>query len=124
MKILIVEDYPDLIELLGIFLDGSNIKHDKAMTVSNAIEKLKSEFFDAMLVDVFVGDGLSIPAIEFCQAERPEVKIILMSGWNGGKEIHEKYKTDFFLDKPFVFETLEEIIKECDQRKDLTHHYS
>jgi len=100
MRVLIVDDYPGLIELYDLALRARGFEVVGAATAGEAMTLAATEPFDAVVLDVELPDGSgpdlvqrmrSIPSLE-------RAKFVGMSSYEGG-EIGKLF--DAFLPKPF-----------------------
>ena len=66
-KVLIVDDEPDIRELLEITLGRMSLATESAADVRSAREKLESEHFDLCLTDMRLPDGDGLELVELIQ---------------------------------------------------------
>jgi DNA-binding NtrC family response regulator len=80
-NILIVDDEPDLLEILRFTLEGEGYRTFAASTVQGALDRLKQTPIDLVLTDVRLpeGDGLEILAAG--KRANPGLSVILMTGF-------------------------------------------
>jgi two-component system response regulator PilR (NtrC family) len=71
--VLIVDDEPDLLELVSLTLSRMNLDTRTAGNVGTARRLLKSEHFDLCLTDMRLPDGDGLDLVEWMQANRPDV---------------------------------------------------
>ena len=103
MKILIVEDEPDIVDLLAGQLGNAGFACDPVGSLSDAFEALRNVPYDLMLLDRRLPDGDGIAFLPNIRRLRPDIRILILSalcdkgdkarGLNGG--------ADDFLTKPF-----------------------
>lgn len=112
VKILLAEDDDQLRNLIATFLRHEN--HD-VTTVSNsfeALDALKESSFDLLVSDiVMLGmDGIELALI--ASQERPEIKIILLSGYEEerARAVNLDSLIHGLLSKPFTLAELKETI--------------
>lgn len=77
-KILIVDDYPDILEGLSYVLKD----HYEVTTVGNLTEAKKevsTTVFDVICSDYAMPDGTGLELLEFCRQEKFSMLFILMS---------------------------------------------
>ena len=113
-KILIVDDSPDLLDALMIFLQ------DKSYLIStaNSKELLQTELKrfkpDVIILDVFImnmGDGREICRVIKSNTETMNIPVILMSANYQALENFEQCYADAIVEKPFNLKTLLEKIE-------------
>lgn len=71
--VLIVDDEPDLLELVSLTLSRMNLDTRTAGDVATARRLLKNEHFDLCLTDMRLPDGDGLDLVEWMQANRPDV---------------------------------------------------
>lgn len=111
--ILIVDDDPDVQKLLSIFLSKQGYEVSTALNKQEAIEKIKQEKPEALLLDVLLSgaDGRI-----FCKEikeskETNNLKVILFSAHPGVADSVAECGADDFLAKPVNLKVLEDIIQ-------------
>jgi len=78
-RALVVDDEPDIRELLGITLGRMNIEVKTAGDYASAIRALGSERFDLVLTDMRLPDGDGLDLVEWIQAHRPGVPVAVIT---------------------------------------------
>jgi two-component system OmpR family response regulator len=112
-KILIVEDEADMCLLLNILLAGKDRKLDHVKTLTSAASYLKSDDPSIVILDNKLPDGFGIDFIPEMKKARPNIKIIMISGFTGAvKDVAMYNGADIFLNKPFTKEQLYKSIKD------------
>jgi two-component system response regulator PilR (NtrC family) len=77
--VLIVDDEPDLLELVSLTLSRMNLDTRTAGDVANARRLLKSEHFDLCLTDMRLPDGDGLDLVEWIQASRPDIPVAVIT---------------------------------------------
>src|SRR5271154_969985 len=77
--VLVVDDEPDLCELLSITLQRMNLSPRTAQTVAAARKLLKAERFDLCLTDMQLPDGNGIELVEWMQQHTPTVPVAVIT---------------------------------------------
>ena len=112
-KILIIEDEADMCLLLNIILTGKDIQLDHVKNISSAVSYLKTDNPSIVILDNKLPDGFGIDFIPEMKKANPNIKIIMISGFNGtAKELAMENGADIFLDKPFTKDQLFRSIKD------------
>jgi len=112
-KILIIEDEADMCLLLNIILTGKDIQLDHVKNISSAVSYLKTDSPSIVILDNKLPDGFGIDFIPEMKKANPNIKIIMISGFNGAaKDLAIENGADIFLDKPFTKDQLFRSIKD------------
>ena len=101
-KVLIVEDEGDMCLLLNIMLNGKvDLDHVKNLALADAY--LQKESPAVVILDNKLPDGFGIDYIAQIKSNYPEIKIIMISGYDGSaKDVAMENGADIFLEKPFT----------------------
>jgi two-component system response regulator PilR (NtrC family) len=78
-RALIVDDEPDIRELLAITLGRMQIQVATAADYRNAVRQLGAERFDLVLTDMRLPDGDGLDLVEWIQAHRPGVPVAVIT---------------------------------------------
>ncbi|MHB8476272.1 MAG: sigma-54-dependent transcriptional regulator [Steroidobacteraceae bacterium] len=85
-NVLVVDDEPDLCELLSITLQRMDLSPRTANTVAAAQRLLKAEQFDLCLTDMQLPDGDGLKLVEWMQQYKPGVPVAVITA-HGNMEI-------------------------------------
>jgi two-component system response regulator PilR (NtrC family) len=77
--VLIVDDEPDLCELLSITLGRMQMQSRSVHDIAAAREALKSARFDLCLTDMQLPDGNGLSLVEWMQTEAPDVPVAVIT---------------------------------------------
>jgi len=78
-RALVVDDEPDIRELLAITLGRMNIDVETAGDYATAVKRLGSEVYDLVLTDMRLPDGDGLDLVEWIQAHRPGVPVAVIT---------------------------------------------
>lgn len=81
-KILIVDDEPDIRELLEITLLRMGLECISAASVEQAIEALKQHNFRLCLTDMNLGDGNGLEIIAYIQENHPQMPVAMITAYS------------------------------------------
>jgi Response regulators consisting of a CheY-like receiver domain and a winged-helix DNA-binding domain len=118
MKILVVEDEPDLRDAIIHFLAEEGNLCEDAASFHDALEKLSLYKYDFLLVDIGLPDGNGLNLIKELKEQHPETGILIISARNSlddrvsGLDIG----ADDYLSKPFNLTELNSRIKSIYRR--------
>ena len=77
--VLIVDDEPDLLELVSLTLSRMSLDTRTASDVGTAQKLLKSEHFDLCLTDMRLADGDGLDLVAWIQEYRPQVPVAVIT---------------------------------------------
>jgi two-component system, NtrC family, response regulator PilR len=77
--VLIVDDEPDLLELVGLTLSRMGLDSRTAADVTSAQRLLKAQHFDLCLTDMRLPDGDGLDLVRWMQEHRPEVPVAVIT---------------------------------------------
>jgi two-component system response regulator PilR (NtrC family) len=78
-RALIIDDEPDILELLELTLNRMNIVTRSATTLAQAKKLLKSEAFNLCLTDMRLPDGNGIDLVHLIQADYPNIPVAMIT---------------------------------------------
>lgn len=109
---LIVDDEPDIRELLGLTLSRMDIRSSEAETVAEAKGLLQKNSFDLCLTDMRLPDGNGIELIRYIQQHHPELPVAMISAHGNMDIAIEALKAGAFdfLNKPVELQALRELV--------------
>jgi two-component system response regulator PilR (NtrC family) len=110
---LIVDDEPDIRELLALTLSRMEIRSSEAETVADAQKLLQQENFDLCLTDMRLPDGNGIELVRHIQQHHPELPVAMISAHGSMDLAIEALKAGAFdfLNKPVELQALRELVK-------------
>ena len=110
-KVLVIDDDPNIGQVITQLL--SDQSHEVILSYSgdDALELLKSEEFDVMIVDIFLPGKSGLEVIQAVSANYPDTKIVAMTAFGAQDDIDlkgfaERYGAITTLEKPFDNEIL------------------
>jgi signal transduction histidine kinase/ActR/RegA family two-component response regulator len=112
LRILLVDDDDDLIDVVGDMIQYMGHDCLKAAGGSMAIDMLEKERFDLVVTDLGMPEIGGWEVARFCREKYPGTPVVLISGW--GAQINSEdalQKVDAVLPKPFQLEEFEKTIK-------------
>jgi two-component system, NtrC family, response regulator PilR len=77
--VLIVDDEPDLLELVSLTLSRMSLESRTAVDVASARRLLKGQRFDLCLTDMRLPDGDGLELVDWIQEHRPDVPVAVIT---------------------------------------------
>ncbi len=118
--VLVVDDEPDILELLEITLLRMGLKVACAENYTKATRLLQSESFDFCLTDMKLPDGDGIALVEFIQQNQPELPVAVITA-HGNMELAIKAMKAGaydFVSKPVSLDKLRQLVESGLQTSD------
>lgn len=103
MKVLIIEDEPELVQSIITYLKGENYSCDAATTIEIAREKIERFEYDCILLDITLPDGSGLALLDQLKKDNKTDGVIIISAKNS---IDDRIRglnlgADDYLAKPF-----------------------
>ncbi|MCG8571174.1 MAG: response regulator [Spirochaetes bacterium] len=101
-KILVIDDEPSMHEVILKQLKNENFEITTSCDPKEALKLINMKDFDVVLCDIFMNNLSGIEVLKKVKFNRPDVKIILMTGYyDTDLEVEaKKYGSTDFLTKP------------------------
>ena len=112
-RILLVDDEPDLLDLMELTLVRMGLETDRATTVAGALGKLAAGRYDLCLTDMRLGDGDGLQVIEAASALVAPVPVAVITAYgNAGNAVAALKAGAFdYLAKPVALDQLRALVK-------------
>ena len=119
MKILLIEDNPDLSNSIGNYLNEEGTLCEFAFTYNEAVDKIVSYGYDIIILDIMLPDGNGLNILKEIQQQRLNPGILVISAKNSldDKLSGLNLGADDYLTKPFDLPELNARIKAIYRRK-------
>jgi two-component system response regulator PilR (NtrC family) len=114
-KVLVVDDEPDLLELLELTLSRMGLDTVRADSVGTAIRLLDKEPFDLCLTDMRLPDGEGLRVIEHINSKGLDIPIAVITAYGNTTNAVAALKAGAFdyLQKPVALEQLRALVKQA-----------
>ena len=121
--VLIVDDEPDIRELLGITLSRMGLNSSSAATLGEARDKVAQLQPDLCLTDMRLPDGNGISLVEYIQREFPEIPVAMITAHGSVETAIAALKAGAFdfISKPIELERLRNLVSSALRLNDGTH---
>ncbi len=114
-KVLVVDDEPDLLELLELTLSRMGLDTSRAGNVADAIALLDREAFDLCLTDMRLPDGEGLRVVEHITQKAMDVPVAVITAFGSAENAVAALKAGAFdyLAKPVALEQLRALVKQA-----------
>ena len=112
LRILVVEDHPDLRETLVLLLEGDGRLIDSAASAEAALQAFEATPFDVVITDVGLPGLSGLELAARLHAIRPATWVVLSSGSPVAAPSAATAARTRFLAKPFTMEALDALMAE------------
>jgi len=124
MKILVIEDEPEMTGLIKQFLEDENYKVETAGNFKSGLDKIVSYDYDCILLDIMLPGGNGLDLLHELKKLKKADTVIIISAKDS---IDDKVKgldlgADDYLTKPFHLAELNARIKSVIRRKKMDGH--
>ncbi len=118
-KILLVDDEEEFVKALGERMRNRGMNVSETTSPSEAIKKVESESFDAVILDLQMPEMDGLEALAALKKKQPELQIILLTGHATVEKGIEAMKLGAMdlVEKPADLKTLTEKIKKAQAKK-------
>src|SRR4051794_39464585 len=125
-KVLLVDDEPDLLELLELTLSRMGLDTTRAQSVKQAIELLDKEAFDLCLTDMRLPDAEGLRVVEHITEAALDVPVAVITAFGSAENAVAALKAGAFdyLAKPVALEQLRALIKQALKVPEITQSSS
>jgi two-component system cell cycle sensor histidine kinase/response regulator CckA len=113
-RVLLVEDSPDILELLELALQGRGYELEKASGVDEALEVWNNcgGSIDLLITDIQLGpNGCGLELAERLLALKPSLSLMAVSGWCPPEGFMVSGRKIAFLKKPFLLKEVAQAIQ-------------
>lgn len=112
---LIIDDEPDILELLDITLSRMGIDVHKADTVKSAHQQLEQRAFDLCLTDMQLPDGNGIDLVSHIQSNYPDTPVAVITAFGSIETAITALKAGAFdfVSKPVELPRLREMVQQA-----------
>ena len=111
--ILLVDDEPDILELLSMTIDRMGLRSATAASVKEAIVKLDQKNFDLCLTDLRLPDGSGLNIVDFIQRSMPQLPVAVISAHGNMQSAIDALKAGAFdfVSKPIDLKQLRALVE-------------
>ena len=111
--VLVVDDDPNIVKTYKLVLESVGYRVDTARNGVEAMFKAKKVYYDLVIIDMNLPDMLGNQLAEQIRDEKPDIKIIMITGYSSYVEQLDEFNVDEMLMKPIPPEDLVQIAKKA-----------
>ena len=121
--VLVVEDEPDLRQLIAESLEAKGFAVAQALDGGDAIARLEGFAYDGLVVDLRLPDANGMDVLEAALSRYPEIRAVVITGFGGVEEAVKAIKRGAidFLIKPFQLVQLAQVLHAGISERRLRH---
>ncbi len=112
IRVLVIEDEPDVREILALFLEKRGYEVEVASSGHEGVKMFLNRPFDVVFTDLGMARMTGWEVAQKIKSEKPETRVFLLTGW--GSEIEKEDQKMKFIDgvvyKPFDLEKLSNLL--------------
>src|SRR5499433_2608586 len=114
-RVLLIDDEPDLLELLELTLSRMGLDTTRAESVAEAIRFVDSESFDLCLTDMRLPDGPGLRVVEHINQKGLDLPVAVITAYGSAENAVAALKAGAFdyLAKPVALEQLRALVKQA-----------
>jgi DNA-binding NtrC family response regulator len=116
-KMLVVEDQGETCLALDLILSERDLQPDYVNNLLEADEYLEKNKPSVILLDNKLPDGYGIDFISYAKKKYPGTKIIMITGFSTARDVAMSNGADYFLEKPFSLQNVNDAIDTVFARK-------
>ena len=109
-KMLVVEDQGEMCLILDLILTERKLQSDYVNNLLDADEYLEKNKPSLIILDNKLPDGYGVDFISYAKKKYPGTKIIMISGFSTARDVAMENGADYFLEKPFSMDNVNEAI--------------
>jgi len=111
MKLLVVDDYSEIVEILSDAMKMSGHEVDEACDGIEAIERLQKNSYDVAIIDAEMPRMGGVEVCKFLKSQFQDVYVIGISGRLQALKDLKNAGADICFSKPFNIDEVEEVIE-------------
>lgn len=112
IRVLVIEDEPDVREILALFLEKRGYKVEVASSGQEGVKMFMENPFDVVFTDLGMARMTGWEVAQKIKSEKPDARVFLLTGW--GSEIEKEDQKMKYVDgivyKPFDLEKLSNLL--------------
>jgi two-component system alkaline phosphatase synthesis response regulator PhoP len=111
MRLLVVDDEPDMVYFLSLLLKKSGYEVDEAHDGIAAVARIQNSSYDVAIIDVMMPNMNGSEVCKFIKSHKPNTYIIGMSGYPDSLKKLKDEGADICFTKSFIIDQIKIAIK-------------
>lgn len=125
-SVLVIDDEPDLLELIELALLRMGMQVERAASVAEAIRKLESHAYDLCLTDMRLPDGEGLEVVRYISEHNLDIPVAVITAHGNMDNAVLAFKAGAFdyLSKPVTLDSLRSLVKaalKLSQQPEIVH---
>jgi two-component system, NtrC family, response regulator PilR len=111
--VLVIDDEPDICELLSLTLTRMGLECETAQTYQQALDLIKHKNYALVLTDMRLPDGDGVDVVKFIQNNKPQIPVAVITAYGNVEGAVNTLKAGAFdyLSKPVDLTLLKDLVK-------------
>lgn len=116
MKILVVDDENEIVDLLVLIIQMRGHSVDVAYDGQKALDLLNKNHYDLAFLDHNMPELTGIEIVKYIQQHKLQVRTVIISGYEGMNRFFTQIEgADDYISKPFDTKTIESILEKFER---------
>ncbi len=113
-KILIVDDNPNMSNLLSEMLEVFDYESKTAPDGVQALEELQADKYAMVITDMRMPKMSGLELLQKVKEQHPKIKVVIISGYSSGEVENQALdlKADGFIGKPLMMADIEKVLSD------------
>ncbi|MSS70333.1 MAG: diguanylate cyclase [Candidatus Latescibacteria bacterium] len=115
VHILVVDDEPDIREILMVFLERMGYAVEAASSGTQALERIEQQAYDVVITDLDLGDMSGMEVLAQVKQQQAASEVIMISGYGNVEHVSEAFGlgASAYIQKPITFAEVDVRMKEA-----------
>jgi DNA-binding NtrC family response regulator len=121
-RVLVVDDDKSICHLVDSILEMEGYPRKVAFNGQDARRAMADEAFDILISDIYLGDASGLDLLELMKEKQPDAEVVIMTAHGSVETAVKAVRRGAFdyISKPFVVDTLLEIMRRIEEKRSLT----
>ena len=118
LKVLVVDDDPSICKLIGSLLEMEGYPHHVVLRGEEALKALRTDQFDVVISDIYMGEISGLDVLEAARDARPETEVVIMTAHGSVETAVQAVRSGAFdyISKPFAVEDILGVLRRIEEK--------